>query len=246
MTRFNDNKEFDQNTTPKILGLPVILQNRNIASITPLKNKKEALNNKQLYFVTLNTQMHQMGDLLGKNIVNNRCPHFHGLNLKVLRNNKITLLDDKKELPTNSHYINALKRPAFFPELHLPLKVNQSKKTIFDLAKEKVNFNYQQNIKHALSLHLDRTKKEVYELCETGSSANYYIYENLNSLSNDQPLHPKKENLETILKVSIFTNDFLINSLNKTVKTENISAALDRVGSRWFQQYIQTIITKRD
>ena len=56
----------------------------------------------------------------------------------------------------------------------------------------------------------------------------------------------KKENLETILKVSIFANDFLLNSLYQTPRTDTISAALERVGSRWFQQYIATIISKRD
>ena len=69
-------------------------------------------------------------------------------------------------------------------------------------------------------MHLDRTKKEIYELCETGSSANYFIYENLNSLTSSTPMNPKKENLETILKVSIFANDFLLSSLYQTPKTD--------------------------
>tara|TARA_B100000925_G_C22010728_1_gene476284 strand:+ start:2134 stop:2952 length:819 start_codon:yes stop_codon:yes gene_type:complete len=246
MTRFNDNNELGQNTTPKILGLPVILQNRDIASIAPLKNKKQSLNNKQLYFQILNTQMHQMGEILGKKIINNRCPHFHSINMGVIQKTGISMLEEQKELPENTHYTNALKRPAFFPELHLPMNSGEKTKTVFDLAKNKNNFNYRENIKTALSLHLERTKKEIHELCETGSSGNYYIYENLNALSSGSPLYPKKENLETILKISIFTNDFLISSLKRNSNTKNISAALDRVGSRWFQRYVETIITKRD
>ena len=117
MTRFSDQKKIEQNVTPKILSLPVILQNRDIASIAPLKNKKESLNNKQLYFQTLNTQMHRMGDILGKKIVNNRCPHFHSINLTVVNNLRINILEDKKNLPENTHYVNALKRPDFFPEM---------------------------------------------------------------------------------------------------------------------------------
>lgn len=246
MTRFSDQKKIEQNKTPKILGLPVILQNRDIASVAPLKNKKESLNNKQLYFQTLNTQMHKMGDILGKKIINNRCPHFHSINLSVINNLRINVLEDKKNLPENTHYKNALKRPAFFPELHLPIKQSKHTQTIFDLAKNSNNFNYKKNIHEALSMHLDRTKKEINELCETGSSANYFIYENLNSLTSTVPLIPKKENLETILKVSIFANDFLLSSLYQSTKTDSISAALDRVGSRWFQKYVSTIISKRD
>jgi len=246
MTRFSDRKDIEKNITPKILSLPVILQNRNIASITPLKNKKEALNNKQLYFQTLNTQMHKMGDILNKKIINDRCPHFHSINLSVLQKLRINILEERKDLPENTHYANALKRPAFYPELHLPIKKTKEVKTIFDLAKNSSKFDYQENVREALTMHLDRTKKEIYELCETGSSANYFIYENLNSLTSSTPMNPQKENLETILKVSIFANDFLLSSLYQTTETETISVALDRIGSRWFQRYVATIISKRD
>ena len=109
MTRFNDKRDLEQNITPKILSLPVILQNRNIASISPLKNKKEALNNKQLYFQILNTQMHKMGDILNKKIINNRCPHFHSINLSVIKNLRVNVLEERKNLPENNHYTNALK-----------------------------------------------------------------------------------------------------------------------------------------
>ena len=244
MTRFNDKKEIEQNITPKILSLPVILQNRDIASISPLKDKKEALNNKQLYFQTLNIQMHKMGDILGIKTRNDRCPHFHSINLSVLKNLRIEVLEEKKNLPENIHYTNALNRRAFYPELHLPLKKAEQIETIFDLAKGSEKFNYKENVKQALSMHLSRTQKEVFELCETGSSANYFIFENLNSLASANPLTPKKENLETILKVSIFANDFLLSSLYQTTKTDSISAALNRVGSRWFQKYVATIISK--
>ena len=112
--------------------------------------------------------MHKMGDILNKKIVNNRCPHFHSINLSVIKNLRINILEERKNLPENNHYTNALKRPAFYPELHLPIKENKIK-TIFDLAKNSEKFNYQDNVRQALSMHLDRTKKEIYELCETGS-----------------------------------------------------------------------------
>ena len=249
MTRFSDKSYVEENKVPKIVTLPVVLQNRTIASIAPIKDKKDHYNNKQLYFYSINHQLHKIAELLKINKVStaDRCPYFHSINKTVVDSYAKSLIDDKNLIPSNKRYLKSTQQPAFFPELHLPLSENKNGKTVFDYAKQETgNFDYQGSLKKALAIHLKKTQKEVIELCDTGSSSNYYIYENLVTLANTSPLTPNKTNLETILKITIFTNQFLINSLEEKKKTPLIDPALSRVGSTWFSNYVSTIISKRE
>ena len=249
MSRFNDKSYIEENKVPRIVTLPVVLQNRKIASIAPLKDKKDHYNNKQLYFYSINHQLHKIAEILKikKVTTADRCPYFHSINKSVVANYKKSLIDEKNKMPSNKRYHKATQQPAFFPELHLPITEKRSGKTVFDQAKqETTNYDYKGNLEKALLVHLKKTQKEVIELCDTGSSSNYYVYENLVTLASKQPLVPNKKNLDTVLKISIFTNQFLINSIEEKKRTPLIDPALSRIGSSWFSNYVSTIISKRE
>ena len=88
MSRFKDESSTSKNLIPKIVSLPLALPSRSPASVGPKKSQHPNLNNKQLYFLTLNDQFHQMGRLLKvEKIMSKRCPHFHSLHSEIVNKN---------------------------------------------------------------------------------------------------------------------------------------------------------------
>ena len=144
--------------------------------------------------MTLNEQYLQLGSLLKlESKLKNKCPHFHALNLKVVKKHIHHELKETSEIPGQSHYKNALNFPAFYPELSLPLDERKLTPTVYEKAKaQKDNFNFKDSLTRALKIHHRKTASELVELCETGTSDNYFIFENLNSMTNKSPLSPKK------------------------------------------------------
>ena len=247
MTRFKDENYRVQNNVPKIISLPLALPSRSPASVQKKASLHPNLNNKQLYFLTLNDQFHQMGRVLKvEKIMGKRCPHFHSLNNQVVSKNVYKSIAKSSPIPGTKHYAQALSYPAYYPEIHLPLKAKQKSPTVYELAKKKgKDFDYHNHIARAFALHFNKTRSEIMELCETGTSDNYFVFENLNTLILNTPLRPQKEDLETLLKVSIVTNDFILKSIKETTEEYSVSSALSRIGSTWFSSYIKKILRQR-
>lgn len=67
----------------------------------------------------------------------------------------------------------------------------------------------------ALDIHLSKTYAEIRELCEFGVSDNYYIYENMITHIKNTNFAPAENNMNTLLKTTVFSNIALVTALNK-------------------------------
>jgi hypothetical protein len=66
----------------------------------------------------------------------------------------------------------------------------------------------------AFKLHLEKTLEEIKELCENGSGENYYAFENLiTHMRANKEYHRSKEAMESLLKITLFSNLALISAL---------------------------------
>jgi hypothetical protein len=95
---------------------------------------------------------------------------------------------------------------------------------------------------------------ELQELCEDGVSDNFYAYQNLLiHADTKKDLTPSKKSMETLLKVSLFLNMTLIESLKSNAKlsARSISSvkegdAIDnqllyRMKADWADDYLKNI-----
>ncbi len=107
----------------------------------------------------------------------------------------------------------------------------------------------------AIKDHMNRNHDEIVQLCEQGFSHNYYIYENLVTLSKEPGVILRnKESYNTLLKSPIFFNEKLLsavatkNRLRKKSRGIASSSSLEhesfiyeasnRVGASWFKYYL--------
>src|SRR5690606_16340983 len=68
----------------------------------------------------------------------------------------------------------------FYPELFLSMDAKSGQPRVLDLARK----NYASSkelVQKAIDLHVDKTHAELAELCEYGTSDNYYAFENLST-----------------------------------------------------------------
>jgi hypothetical protein len=147
---------------------------------------------------------------------------------------------------------------AIRPELLLPLTKNETSPKVIDIIRNSGHsmndFAINELVHKALDIHLAKTYSEIQELCEYGSSDNYYIYENLITHIKNNNFDASTHNMNILLKTTIFSNIALITSLNKeqsakaggraiaSVPTENnkyaySSEVMARLNVNWANQY---------
>ena len=263
MKRFNTNYK-TSNRVPQIMVQPLLLQGRSPASIPSLKtlqknNKRFNISNKRLYFIGLFEQYQQISQFSEEESPKiNSCPHFHSNlidNQTAKKNNqwKITegiVLAEKVKI-----YRQALNNPSLFPELHLPLDEQNLHPTVYDYFKNNSKEDDLPGlIQNAIEIHLKKTYNEINELCQTGSSENYYIYENLTSIGKKSKFKRSKQSLQTLLKTTIFSNMALNASLRAVSKnhqqtdlsfTNYEAEIIKRLDSQWVAVYLSNMISKR-
>lgn len=106
--------------------------------------------------------------------------------------------------------------------------------------------------KTAIKSHMDRNYDELVELCDKGSSDNYYIYENMITLSKKKGVIKRDtEGLNSLLKTTLFFNETLLHEVghkNKVraksrgiastkSKVDYTNEALTRVKASWAKEY---------
>ena len=219
---------------------------RGPASLPPATLNKEFgsnFSNKRLYFLSLLDQYLNFQHFLveKKSPTINSCPGLHN-----------AFLEYKKNRPTRSRPVwNNLQAQGVL--LSLPTTHNPRGKTLRDLA---IKQNSGKMLQKALGIHVEKIHSELVELCQYGSSDNYYAYENLmNHIKrNPQKFAPSPHNLQTLLKTTIFANKIILSNLEeqlppisrgpasqqfrnnpwlkKTIKKSNID---------WFEHYIHSV-----
>lgn len=248
-----------KNTVPKIYTQPLLLKaSRAPASISP-NQKIKPLNhsNRILYFIGLYGQYKALRNYASASTpIIKSCPHFHSsfIEEKSKINSSEFITPKGAELEKISNlYVNAKSNPGLFPELHLPLKKTTVKDTVFANIKNDREIEmipYQ--IQTAINIHLEKTFGEIKELCDSGTSSNYFIFENLTRYQKKNKLKKDEATLKAMLKTTLISNMAILTSLeawsNKKYhrKLKQLNAEITtRLKGAWFTDYLHQIVTKR-
>ncbi len=148
--------------------------------------------------------------------------------------------------------------PRFHQEL---LTYREANKSTTFVKKEKITENHDflnvvskghSNVEEGIKKHMNRNFDEIIQLCEQGYSHNYYIYENLVTLSKEPGVILRnKESYNILLKNPIFFNQKLLTTIGSerriqsrgiastTLDQDFIKEASHRVGAKWFSYYLK-------
>lgn len=264
MARFQP-KHTNPNTVPSYEISPQIPENfqvrksRGPASVQENEDPQKSLpTTKRLYFITLYGQYRKLGQYLEKENppVLKHCPSFH----TTLVNYKENLPDAQKmSVSLEKRYGNLTPDTVgTYPELALPLSPEGSQPRLYDAIKNDGIENASTNFNRALAIHLGKTYKELEELCESGTSENYYNYENLTThiKRQGQEFGPNKGSLKILLKTTVFSNMTLIESLKGGEKRSRgrlpastgnpghefyKNGLIDALGVQWTQSYLDKL-----
>ena len=220
---------------------------RSIASVE-MDTSDPKLSNRQLYFLSYYKQYLSLAKILGKKNAVQSCPSFHHV---ILENQKELERDtgtysaqiDLEKVKTNQALIGK------YPVLAVPYSTGG------DLYSQLVRKDWAESDKHltaALEYYHEIEKKEISELCDTGVSPGYYVYENLVSyFKNDRSFHRTKEGLKALLKVPVIANMVILDNL-KIENYPNFSAQnnfdawlIERSNLTWFKEYRDQVSYKR-
>lgn len=264
MSRYKSH-DYSPNIVPDYIAI-----NRGFSSRTPASTRNKKVDrgltthsNKRLYFLSLYTQYNDLQKYSTTQSTPqiNYCPSFHTsfvdhkekYQVSMARSSAYKLSPKVHSKLSDDNFI------AFYPELSLPVSEKSSRPRVIDLLRQS-DFNMKeanQVVSKAINLHLKKTYNEITELCETGSSSNYYTYENLMThIRRKGPLRPNKKGTKTLLKTTVFSNLSLIKSLDAAQgATRGLASAVerspyqdelaDRLNIRWSKNYFKAIKNKK-
>lgn len=261
MNRY-ETRGLDNNKVPKHDLFPNFKKTRagrGLASKT--SSPKLNFSNKRLYFLSLFSQYESLRNYLPEVKTNdiNICPSFH-----------TSVVDFKKSFRphaenqsifTNRNYLSNLQNTnikAIYPELSLPLSERNLYPTAFDLILNKVSNKdeVKKIVSKAFHMNMTKIRKELVELCDTGFSSNYYIYENLlTHIQSHGSLDHSTNGIKTLFKTSLFSNMALLNSLQTQSRSLRMLASggmnqshnkyeneiIRRLDVKWTQSYFNKI-----
>jgi hypothetical protein len=224
--------------------------------------------NKRLYFMTLYTQYEALTqiDFIKAAPTLNVCPHFHSQ----LVNYKERHLAQQNQLNIRKAYSADLLAQiskdesmlSLYPELGLPMTDKNLRPRVIDVVSKHKSSDVvaktQEALNQALTIHVHKTHAELSELCEYGVSENYFIFENLAGHFQRHSSGPSINNLQVLLKTSVFYNHALIKAMNLEVKStgrfpasaqsaqtlnafEYGNEGLERLGSTWTKSYFDNL-----
>lgn len=201
---------------------------------------KKLPSNKRLYFITLYGQYRHLSSFVETEQAPDvkHCPSFH-----------TTLVNYKEGLPPiqskslsveNRYQSLSPDQLAQYPELSLPMSLSSQMPRLYEVLKDKKGKSSSFYVTQALKVHLTKTYKELEELCESGSSDNYYNYENLTThIQRRGPdFTPTGQSLKSLLKTTVFSNMTLIKSLERGFSTGRMPASSSQVsfGHNYYQE----------
>ncbi len=149
----------------------------------------------------------------------------------------------------------------YYPELFLSLDEKENNPQLINELKKGSN-GEQKNlslINQAYAVHIHKLKAELLQLCESGYSRNYYIFENLTShFDSHSDKADAVADLKILTKTSLFNNMLLKAALTDNYKVSQNSAylkedingqlfngfeleSLKRLGQDWSQLYLDKV-----
>jgi len=203
--------------------------------------------NKRIYFKTLNDQYQVLRSYFPTEQRNalNSCPHFHSY---FLENKNKEIVSKKVSFQYDLNKINDQEYTEKFPELYLPI---DDKMTVLDELKSQKKIS-EDRISQAVSKKLKSLSNEITELCQYGASDNYYAFENLYSHTKTHSFEANRENLNILLKTTVFYYQALISSFakkegqihRKIASTDDqfsLREIEQKFGVEWSNEYFQSL-----
>ncbi|MBI2520972.1 MAG: hypothetical protein HYV97_11160 [Bdellovibrio sp.] len=172
--------------------------------ITELSN----FSNKKLYFLALFDQYNHLSRYTPSTTTKIKsCPNFHSGIIEQLGDYPDPN-NFKSPLLTQEYQANNLTHVG----LQLPMQKDDFHPTVHEFFASTPGQNlYDLQIK-ALDVHLSKMYDELEELCQYGTSDNYYIFENLTTYIQTQKLNQNNENFKILMRTTLFTNQILSNT----------------------------------
>jgi hypothetical protein len=204
---------------------------------------------KGLYFLSLYWQFQELKNYSSIDIsAPKSCPHFH----TALLNNQIQFNGDKKT-PKSFNNISSMSwdKPEAInnrPEFFLPTAAYTSKSTVIEQI-TKSPIDAEKITQAAINLHATKMRSELNELCEYGTSDNYYAFESLINYAKDQKgLTSNERSIQAMFKTTILSNYALLNSLNtvgrapasiaESEQKHLLNKILTNLNAPWFNEYL--------
>jgi hypothetical protein len=238
MSRFKPNQ-----TANSIPSIPVVNAAVSKARKPASKDNSSTqynYSNKRLYFLTLLNQYSTIGQFTkDKPPILNSCPHFHSS--MVDHKEKFNSTDIYKKI-NNSFLENisldSSESVAKYPVLALPVTKENNHPQAIDLMKENKVDSRSKILSNAINIHLVKTYQELTELCEYGTSDNYYSYINLMNSIKVNSFPATDENMGVLLKTSLISNYALQESLKKISIKKTDRSPASSVNSPKYEQEI--------
>lgn len=266
MARFKA-KNLGQNFTPGYqvadVGFESKKRGRGPASVSKKNTGESNISNKRLYFLSLHNQYQQLKQYVNTDSAPTLsiCPRFHTSLLKYKETYGDTPYQSKvytskftKEQLADKSY------SAKYPELYLPVTKDAVTPTVMDMLAKTPETKVESVVVNALQVHLSKTYNELKELCDYGSSDNYYVYENLltHIQRKDEGWPANNDNMNILLKTTLVGNMALIRSLegqSKQKASRGIASVnnqvfyddevLDRMNADWSKDYFDSMVSNR-
>jgi len=222
-------------------------------SQTDVQMNEIPLSDKRLYFMSLYQQYQNFGKFVSQEQVPeiDHCPSFH----TTLLNGKMGYRGKEKaklNFAKRYSYISNKQNKdtnAYFPELSLPMNPDSETPTLGQILNYDKKIDRNIAFQQALKVHLTKTYKELEELCNSGSSSNYYNFANLEQYikHNKKKYQQGPQALTTLYKTTIFSNMALIKSLENPiakVKKHQRTPASVSTAQKWDNIYQDHMIKK--
>lgn len=259
MGRYQSRRQ-NPNQVPAISAIEHLHSGRSPASTEVKENKQlRKYSNKRLYFLALLSQYHRFQQYLppanGEEI--NLCPSFHTSYVEQISAIKI-LSEAKRKLSLPQ--LNSTITPQIMaarPYFLLPMDTQMMVPTVGEYLNASQQWNHADTaLQQAIVGHAQKTLGEIKELCDSGSSDNYYIYENILA-SIDSGVEEEKQRIavvKTLLKSPIFSNRLIISALDRDSRAFSSRSPasaeskkhqfVDEISSRMKAQWVSNFLDK--
>jgi len=236
---------------------------RNPASIQSNIKSESKYSNKRLYFLSLYFEYESMRKLTSQTTKDIKiCPHFHS---GIVENR--SYLNEIQKSSSHTAWMKELAEKATqaitndgdvalqeFPILSLPINNTVESATVYDTYQKKHD-SLVKLFDDAILLHANNTHSELEELCEYGTSDNYFIYENLVTYSQNNKLVPSQQSFEVLLRTTLVSNFFLEKAIlgqydkgrgpaSQSGSNPYLYPGLGRLDATWAMEYLTAYFDK--
>ena len=197
-------------------------------------NAEEKHSNKRLYFLTLFTQYNQLSRFSKNQAPEiSICPSFH---TTFMDHQEMNSKNEAGHVQGTWNYDPAMFEDknyvSSYPELFLPISKESLHPTVMDMVKNEGKGSSAKWLESAMDTHIAKTYQELSELCESGASSNYYVFENLvTHINKKSNFGPTSENMKILMKTTLFSNMALLNSMERSLPKETTKAPTRGIAS---------------